>query len=171
MSGVKGPKDARKLASQTFRGRGAVVTENNRQWTTWAFPDNRTVTITKNEPITLTLAKVKDAQERYGYDTRDNYASMTKRPHTPAIDLERVVASAHAKERLALMKRQAGVDMREILLALRTPQRVLWSDEHDSWLWIRDRIAVPIKEVGDRFIITSVLWGTRELFDRYPRPA
>ena len=45
MSGVKSAKDARKLASRTFRDRGAVVTERNRQWTTWAFPDQRTVTL------------------------------------------------------------------------------------------------------------------------------
>lgn len=171
MSGVKSPKDAQKLASRTFRDRGAVVTENARQWTTYTFPDQYTVTIGRNERIALTLAKVKDVQERYGFDQSDNFGQMGTRPGKPVIELERLVASAHAKERLALMQRQAGVDMREILLCLRTPQRVLWSDDHESWLWIRDRIAVPVKEVGDRFIITSVLWGTRELFDKYPRPA
>lgn len=170
MSAVKSAKDAQKLASRLFRDRGAVVTERATQWTTYTFPDHYTVTIGKNERVALTLAKVNDVQQRYGFDRRAQYSTMGTRPGKPVLDLERVVASDHAKERLALMQRQADVTMREILLCLRAPERVLWADDHDSWLWVRDRLAVPIKEAGDRFIITSVLWSTRELFDQNPRP-
>jgi hypothetical protein len=167
---VKSAKEAQKRASQIFRDRGAVVTERHRYWTTYKFPDNRTVSISKDERVAVTLAKIKDAQERYGYDTPDLFREYVSTGGKPRLDLDNLVASTHAKERLALMQQQSKITYQEVLHTLRLPERVLWSPVHESWCWIRGRIAVAVADSRGTQLITTVMWTSQELFEENPRP-
>lgn len=86
------------------------------------------------------------------------------------MNLHNLVASTHAQERLKLMQAQAGVTYEEVKLALLTPERVRYSERHGSWVWVRDRLAIPCHDADGRFVISTILWATKELFDENPRP-
>lgn len=94
-----------------------------------------------------------------------------KRSGAPTIDFNNLCASAHALERFRLMQKQADLTHTEMMLAIRAPERVLWSPDHGSWLWVGDRIAVAITVTDNgAAVIRTLLWTTRELWDSNPRP-
>lgn len=163
-------KDSKKLLRGLFREAGASVQSKSRQGTEyWQFPDGAIIIVPHNVTHPQAVGFARQVRERYG-PTRSAEFSHLASGGAPRIDFERLSASEHAKGRLALMKRQAGVELREVLHCLRLPERVLWSDEHGSWLWVRDRLAVAVAESGDGFVITTVMWSTADLFVQHPRP-
>jgi len=108
-------------------------------------------------------------RERYGR-VKEAHGGM-RRNGRPELDLEHVHVSDHARERLALMDEQAGVDRREFLRCLTLPQTVLWSDVHESWLFVRDRLAVAVKESRHGgHVVPTVMWATQDMFEAHPRP-
>lgn len=167
--GIPKPK---KTARDVFRSYGATILERTPYGTNYQFPDGRTLHVNDNASPGWVAAQIRNLRDWYGEPDGERPAVKgANRPGKPRLDLERVRASNHAKERLALMQQQGGVTYREVLLALRAPERVLWSEPDGSWLWVRDRLAVAVAEAGEWFVITTVLWSTRDLFEQYPRPA
>lgn len=106
---------------------------------------------------------------RYGQEDGESLR-LVHRPGRPEIDFGRLRASRHAGERLALMRRQAGVEFAEVLHALRLPERVGWSVVHESWVFVRDRLAVAVAEAAEGFVVTTLLWSSRALWAENPRP-
>lgn len=164
-------KDPRKLARRVFREYGAVVQEHNDHGSpVYLFPDGMRITVPSNALMGWVAAKCRDVEARYGKKAGTQFGLLSTRPGKPHLDLERIIASAHAKQRLSTMRTQANITFGEVLMALRIPERVLWSPSHGSWLWVRGRLAVAIAEDGDTFVITTVLWSSTELFEQHPRP-
>lgn len=164
-----GIADPKKLLRKTFRDYGARVHLNAPEGTHWIFPDGAVIIVSHNPSATWAAAQIRKLAGRYERLKRTEHRHLDRRPRKPLMDLERVAASEHAKQRLRLMQGQADVAFQEVLLCLRVPERVLWSEQHQGWLWVRDRLAVAVAEDGDRFVITTVLWSRSELFDLYPR--
>ena len=164
-------KDPRKLARKVFREYGGRVHIADKWGTHYIFPDGSTVLLGDNDHHGIVIEKVETVRARFGGLPGQQFGRLGTRPHKPSLDFDRLVASDHAKERLRLMQRQAAVSFAEVLLTLRTPERVLWSDKHESWLWVRDRIAVAVKDTGQQLVIATVLWTTHDLWEANPRPA
>jgi hypothetical protein len=163
-------KNPRKLLRDVVRDYGGESLEKQRDHHVFAFPDGYRVTLFNGEHPGSCIAKVQLIQQRYGPKPSGGFAGHRNRRGKPTIDLERLTASTHAQERLALMQRQAGVTYAELLEAIRIPLRVLWSDDHESWLWVGRRVTLPVKEIPSGFVITTVLWSTPDLYKKYPRP-
>lgn len=117
-----------------------------------------------------------DARNRYGNPNTHRSAlgpaEKVKTYNRPNIDLENLVASDHAKERLTLMRRQVrDLTFAEILQAIRDPQRVMWSHPHRSWIWVGERIAVAVTITPEGVsVIRTLLWATEQLWEDNPRP-
>lgn len=165
-------KDPKKLARQVFCKEYGAGSQSKARGIEFTFADGAVVFVSHQDSFARVTELIRGVRSRYGAVRReDRYGSMGSRSGKPVIDFERLVASAHAKERLSLMQRQARVEFREVLHCLRLPERVLWSDTHGSWLWVRDRLAVAVAETRDGFVITTVLWSTTDLWEAHPRPA
>ncbi|MGF3056192.1 hypothetical protein [Microbacterium sp. YY-01] len=108
---------------------------------------------------------------QYGYDKSDPLSGAVKVSGVPKIDLERVEVTAHARERLKLMRAQAAVTFDEILLTLKAPLRVRFVPDHGTWLWIGERIAIAGSHTDGSTSIVTILWTTKELWDANPRPS
>lgn len=160
----------KKQLAKLIRDHGGSVAQKARMGTTYAMPDGAAVYV----PDSLTYPQFIDQRRalhrRYGVVSSGGPASRVSRSGRPKLDFERLSASDHAKIRLAQMKRQGGVEFREVLHCLRLPERVLWSVDHGTWLWTRDRLSVAVAETPGGFVITTVMWSSSELFDRFPRP-
>lgn len=166
--------DPKKLLRKVFREYGAtrerLSGRDARDVARWVFPDGRSVGEPADPSPQWVAAQIQTCQERYGFLPGGANAGLVKRSGRPRIDLDRLVASEHAKERLRLMQDQADVSFQEVLHCIRLAERVLWSDVHGTWLWVRGRIAVAVAEEGDRLVITTVMWSSDELFQEFPRP-
>lgn len=114
---------------------------------------------------------VRDMRHRYGRPERALRGEQVRGAAVPAVDMTKLAATEHARQRLALMKRQGGVEMREVMSALVCPMRVLWSDAHGTWQWVGERIAVVAHVTDDGVtVIRTILWSTTELWAQHPRP-
>ena len=160
----------KKQLAKLIRDYGGSVAQRNRMGITYAMPDGAAVYVSEALTHPQMVDHRRALHRRYGVLPGSGSSSRVHRSGQPILDLERVTASDHAKIRLGQMKRQAGVDLREVLHCLRLPERVLWSEEHGSWLWVRDRLAVAVAESGDGFVITTVMWSSADLFVQHPRP-
>lgn len=160
-----------KRLDREFRSMGASRVESTSRNVVYRFPDGARVLVPTNIAPGNARAMLNDMQRRYGAPDRDPLGHTERRHGAPDIDLNRLTASKHAMERFDLMRNQAGLTYQEMVMALRVPQRVLWSLVHERWLWVGDRIAVAA-EVSDRgeAVICTVLWTSRELWAQNPRP-
>lgn len=160
-----------KTVAKTFQRMGAASMNTSKHGTEFRFPDGAQKLVPGNMSPATARSMLKWATDRYGYEDRPAVSGERTHRAKPKLNLERVTASNHAKERLALMRRQDGLEMREILLALRAPQRTLWSVPHQSWLWVGERVTVAAHVQDDgSAVISTLLWSTRELWDANPRP-
>lgn len=163
-------KNAKKLIRDVFRQYGAHIQGREKESTRWIFPDGAVIIVHPTATYSWAAAQCRNLEARYGRRSGEGLAGAKTRPGKPSIDFERLDASAHAKERLKLMRQQDGIDLTDVFQALKLPEKVLWSESNGSWLWVRDRIAVAVAVVGDRFVVTTVLWSSDELFVQFPRP-
>lgn len=161
-----------KVVAKTFRAMGARVVGPHQRGTTYQFPDGATKHVPTNMKPVTARGMLGWARDRYGHLEPDTPFSAEKvKGGSPRVDLNRVVASNHAKERLALMRSQARIEFSDILMALRAPIRTLYSEKHSSWLWVGERITVAAHVNQDGFaVISTLLWSTRELWNQNPRP-
>lgn len=160
-----------KTVEKTFQKYGAQRVRRDKGGTYWRFPDNAEKYIRTNMSDASTYAVLGWVKDRYGYAHERPFEGHLTRGPKPVIDLTRCTASAHAQERLALMRQQQAVTFEEVLLALRVPSSVRYSDKHGSWIWVRDRIAVAAHVDHSGFAtIATILWATADLWEIAPRP-
>lgn len=164
-------KDPRKEARRAFRQYGGTVRMQTKQGTEYIFPDDSTMFLHKDENHQKVAEKILMVVSRFGRIRDPELAGLVKRTGRPTITFDRLVASAHSKERMRLMGEQADVDFPELCHTLRTPERVLWSPASNAWVFIGGRLAVAVCTItDDRFLIKTVMWSSNDLFDQYPRP-
>lgn len=144
--------------------------KTNRYGSDFIFDDGFSVRLPNDTTPAAAERIVNTLRARYGRIGDRPSEHLSDRPRKPRLDLRRLVASDHAKLRLAQMRRQAAVTDEELLLCLRAPERVRFSDRHGTWVWVRDRLAVAVKETPSVFVVTTILWSTESLFDANPRP-
>jgi len=170
-----GVKNPHKLLEKVLRDAGGrpsrVNTARGRRTgiVDWHLPDGYVFRLDDDLPAVKCMHEAGRLRKRYGIET--GWTPGDHRSGKPVLDLERLTASQHAKDRLALMQSQAKVTFEDILLALRAPERVTWSEIHDSWIWVRDELAIPVSFDDSGFgTIRTVLWASQELFEQNPRP-
>lgn len=95
-----------------------------------------------------------------------------ERTPKPVINLNRLVASKHAKLRYALMKAQSPKHCNddELLYTLRCPLRAEYSPRHGSWIFVGEHISVAVVDNEGRTEVKTLLWSKSELWDAFPRP-
>lgn len=160
-----------KTVEKNFRQYGARRDHRDKHGTGWLFPDGAEKLVPHAMSHATAISMLRWVQDRYGTLRGSVINAERVRGVRPVINLEKCTASAHARERLALMRDQQGVTFQEVLMALRAPASVKYSDDHKSWVWVGDRVAVAahVDETGHATIAT-VLWTTSELWDASPRP-
>lgn len=164
-------KDPNKFVQQRFKERGAVPAHKDARGTMWRFPDGRHVHVPRQVSMTAAAGFVRDIAPDHAVTNRQAFAGGKVRGPKPRLDLEKLTASAHAKERLALMQSQVALTFADVLYALRCPERVLWSDVHESWVWVGSKVALPLSfDSRGHAIIRTVLWSQQELWAIAPRP-
>lgn len=167
--------DWKRTVRDAYRDHGAIITGRTREATRYLFPDGATFIIPNSvDPrwAKRTLAMLRD---RYGSSGPQHRSRYERRGNAPRVDLDRLTASEHAKQRLHEMQAQAAgrrdvsCGMRDVLYAIRlgTPY---WSPTHSTWLWEYGDLAVAVAEVDAGFVITTVMWSRPELFAVMPRP-
>lgn len=161
-----------KYVDKEFRELGAKVTSRQEAAVYYTFPDGTTLAVRRRLDRETAIRIVKDAHCRFpdARRRRDAIVGDTVRGPKPVIDLARLEASTHAQERLALMRQQAPIEWSEIVAALTTPDRVVYSDFHESWTWVGTRIAVCVVVTPHRQIIATILWADADLWAQHPRP-
>lgn len=170
---ARGSQNRTKDIEKFFRQVGGRRGRRERGGTEWLFPDGAAKFVRDSEPGTSASRMMQWAVERYGHPTATFIpGERVKRSEVPTLELERVVASEHAKERMALMQRQDGrASFRDLMETLACPVRVQWSEVHGSYVWVGARLAVPVRVRFDgSAVILSVLWATGELWSENPRP-
>jgi hypothetical protein len=161
--------DWKRTVRDAYRGYGGVVVGRTREAVQYRFPDGSLFVLPNSVQPGWAKTQLRVLQDRFGKQYRVH--SSMRRNGRPDLDVEHVHVSEHARERLTLMDAQAGVDRREFLRCLTLPQTVLWSDLHGSWLFVRDRLAVVVKESRDGgHVVPTVMWATAEMFEAHPRP-
>lgn len=165
MAKPKSPTAWFRRAAEECGGRKAESTTDTESW---QFPDGGWFTHHKNHKWGATGVTVRRIQERYA-KPHDEYHLGVKRPGKPYMDMDRLVTTPHAVERWHQMQKQAGLDYSELLLTLKTPERVVWSEKHASWLWVREKLAIPVVEVAERLVVKTVLWTSHDLWEQHPR--
>ncbi len=164
-------KQPAKRLDREFRSMGAARIQRTSAYVAYRFPDGARREVRTNIGPANARALLADIQAIYGGRARDPLGMTEKRHGAPDIDLTRLVASNHAQIRLTQMSHQAGLQMTEVLHALRIPNRVLWSEIHDSWLWVGERIAVAVSvDILGHATVRTILWTQQELWDANPRP-
>lgn len=161
-----------KYVDKEFRALGARVEGHNDTTKFYRFRDGTVVAVRRRINHESAQRIVRDAQFQYQTNRRrDPIAGEPVRGRRPVIDFARLEASDHAQERLALMRSQTTVEWDEILRALQEPDRVLYSEFHDSWAWVGHRIAVCVRVLpSGRQIISTIAWSDADLWDQFPRP-
>ncbi len=163
-------KHPAKRLDKEFRAMGARRKRESSGATAYIFPDGGQLLVLRNIGPARARIMLNNAQQRYG-PVRDPLGRTEKRSGAPTIDFDRLQASRHALERLALMQGQADLSYPELLHALRIPERVLWSPDHGAWLWVGARVAIAMSFTPEGVaVIRTLLWTTRELWDKNPRP-
>lgn len=160
-----------KTVEKNFRQYGARRVHRDKRGTSYEFPDGAAKLVPNAMSHSTAVSMLKWAQDRYGTLRRTVINAERVRGGHPTINLEKCTASAHACERLNLMRDQQGVTYQEVLLALRAPSAVKWSDTHKSWVWVGDRVAVAAHvDNSGHATIATILWTTNELWAAAPRP-
>ncbi|MGX9346599.1 hypothetical protein [Microbacterium sp. KNMS] len=170
---ARGSQNRTKDIEKFFRQLGGRRGRRERDGTVWVFPDGAAKFVRDSEPGLAASRAMQWAAERYGQPAPAyEPGERVRRREAPVLDLERVVASEHAKERMALMRRQDGrATFRDLMATLACPVRVVWSETHGSWVWVGGRLAVPVRVRADgSAVILSVLWATGDLWAENPRP-
>lgn len=165
-------KHPAKRLDREFRGMGAIRIDRNARHVSYLFPDKAIHVLNNNIRQGAAKELLDTMRRRYGATVaRDPLGYAEKRPGAPVLDFSKLIASKHAQIRLTQMQNQAGLEFQEVVLALRAPNRVLWSEIHESWLWVGERIAVAasVNILGEATIRT-ILWTQQELWDANPRP-
>lgn len=162
----------KKRIREVIREYGGKHHMADRTGDSYIFPDMFVLHVTKNPTGMWVAAQAKNLAHRYGFRQSKELTGLAKVGHAPLLDLENLTASDHAKDRLRLMQSQRTVTFSDVLHALRLPERTLWSEKHESWVWIRHPVAVAVREnyTGRGHTIITVLWSDNELFDLHPRP-
>lgn len=69
------------------------------------------------------------------------------------------------------MIRQPGhLQPAEVVDALLHPDHIRWSDDHQSWMWVGERVAVCAHAHDGHTTIRTVLWADEDLWVNNPRP-
>lgn len=148
---------------EDFRGKGGVQ---------YRFPDGaiKWAPFDCTQPLANHL--IGTAFTTYKPKSHTNFRNTTRQGAAPTIDLERLTASNHAKDRLKLMRAQnPNLDYRDVLHAIRLPHKVTYSTEHHSWIWVGEQVSVAVHVQADgSAVIATVLWSTDELWESHPRP-
>lgn len=161
-----------KRLDRELRDMGARRAERNAISVAYRMPDGARIDVPKNIGPGAARVLLSRIQFEYGHKRGVPLGDARKASRAPRIDLERLTASDHAKDRLRLMQRQGSVTFQEVLRALRLPERVLWSETHQSWLWVRDRLAVAVWVAANgHATIGTIMWATADLWEANPRPA
>ncbi|WP_405375904.1 MULTISPECIES: hypothetical protein [unclassified Microbacterium] len=165
---MKGQKNAARWLGKELRKLGARG-ERDRNGTSYWFPDGAQRFVEERIQFPAALDLLRSLQARYGRP--DRALRAPKVVGAPTVDLARTSATQHAQERLRLMQTQAAVTFLEMTMALTCPVRTRWSDEHASWIWEGDRIAVAAQQSDDGHTrITTILWTRPEMWAAHPRP-
>lgn len=163
-------KQPAKRLDREFRAMGARRGDRTPNANTYMFPDGAVLFVPRNVGPGGARAMLQRAREKYGSSPLDPLSMAVHRPGAPTIDLNRMIATQHAMERFDLMRAQANLTYTELLEALRIPERVLWSERHGRWLWVRGRIAVVAGVHDGNTTVVTILWTTQDLWDSNPRP-
>lgn len=165
---MKGQKNAARWVGKELRKLGAT-SQTERTGTSYWFPDGARRFVEDRIQFPAALDLLRGMQARYG--RQDRALRAPKATGAQPVDLAHTSATDHAKERLRLMQNQAGVTFLEVTMALTCPVRTRWAEEHGSWIWEGDRIAVAAQQSDDGHTrITTILWTRPELWAANPRP-
>lgn len=164
-------KDPRKEARRVFRQYGGAPEFYHKHVTDWLFPDGFRIRLGDDDHHGVVRSKIGQVRTRYGHQQSKELGGLSKAGNAPRLNLEKLHASDHAKDRLKLMQSQRTVTYTDVLHALRLPEKVLWSEKHGSWVWLRDPIAVAVTQVPNGHLITTILWADNDLYALHPRPA
>lgn len=172
----------KKEVRDAYRAYGAVVLSSPRgrgggRLTDYRFPDGAVFFIPNDVDQGWAKKQLAVLRERYGSTGPVHRSQYERRGGAPKVDLDRLVASEHAKQRLHEMQEQArsvngrlkvSCELRDVLYAIRlgTP---FWSPVHESWTWEYGDLAVSVVESPVGFTITTVMWSRPELFEALPR--
>lgn len=159
--------DWKRVVRDAYREHGGTVHDRSRECVRYIFPDNAMFVLPNAVSERWAKGQLAALRKRYG---ATRAAHQVRRNGRPALDLEQVRVSDHARRRLALMGDQAGVDRLEFVRCLSLPQTVLWSDSHGSWLFVRDRLVVAVAAADFGHVVTTVMWATQDMFEAHPRP-
>lgn len=164
-------KNPTKEVERLCRQLGAIRERRTPYGVEYRFPDGALRHVDSNMKPQIAAAAMRSITETYGRPKADRQFARDLRASAPPVDLKRMKATDHAKERLAQMRGQVpDLNFTEILYALRLGH-TRWSAEHGSWLWIGDRVTVAAHVSDDGFTtITTLLWSTSELWALNPRP-
>jgi hypothetical protein len=170
--------DWKRTVRDAYRDYGATAFDRTRHTTRYRFPDGAMYVIPHTVDERWAKRQLALLQNRYGQAGPAHRSRYERRGGAPRVDLERLTASEHAKQRLHEMRQQAAsvrasvrvsCDMRDVLYAIKlgTPY---WSPDHETWLWEYGDLAVAVAETDIGFTITTVMWARPELFAVMPRP-
>jgi len=170
--------DWKRVVRDAYRDYGGVVYDHSRESVRYIFPDQAVHVLPNSVNPGWAKAQLAMLRERYGQVGPQHRSRYERRGNAPRVDLERLTASEHAKQRLREMQEQAAArrrelkvscGMRDVLYAIRlgTPY---WSPVHGTWLWEYGDLAVAVAETDAGFTITTVMWSRPELFAVMPRP-
>lgn len=161
-------KDPRKYVRSQFENMGAVINNRTNYGVQYKLPDGYLLHVPNRVLMPAAKTYVREARE---HCTNKQWRPGVKASGHPELDLELVVASDHAKERLRLMQSQRRIDMRDVLYAMKIPEKVLWSPKHATWVWVRGDIAVPVSFTPQGAqVIRTILWASDDLWESNPRP-
>ncbi|MCJ1709285.1 hypothetical protein [Microbacterium sp. VKM Ac-2923] len=163
-------KEPAKAVEKAFRDLGATK-ETQRHGVNYTFPDGATKLVPQNLRWGHAHELMSEATRRYGYAPRGVAGTQERGRDVPQLDLRRLDATPHAKERMNLMRRQAGIRVEEVMTTLVCPIRVMWSRAHGSWVWVGERVGVAVQfRDNGHAEIRTLLWSTAELWELHPRP-
>lgn len=159
-------KATTKTVEKAIRARGGVKIASDRNGSHWRMPDGWVFDVRDRLNEGQRMLMLGQLDERYGGRGNPLTAQKTSQSKAPRVDADNLRVTDHARDRFHEMR----IAPAEVLNALTLPERVAWSARHDSWLWVRERIAVAAREahVGG-LVITTILWSTDELWAENPR--
>lgn len=177
MAYIKHPEKFMKVKLAELGGVVTSRTKNKARWhstdgTQYTFPDGHTVFVRKDISMRNAESLLSDTYVHFGMEPLEAKVVPVRdtTPRPPVINLNRLVATVHAQQRLKLMRSQQGVRSSELLEVIQHPERVTYSEHHSSWVWYGHRVALAIVNEAGRSVITTVLWARQDLWAENPRP-
>lgn len=163
-------QNRRKSVEKLFRKLGATRAYKTDHSTVWEFPDGARHEVPTGVKGSYASRLMRDAQDRYG-KVQTSVASWPRVHDAPKVDLGKLVASAHAQERLKLMVGQSDeASFAELTRCITHPRCVVASPGDGNLVWVGDALAVPLSFTDDTIVITTVLWATTDRYEDNPRP-